>query len=321
MYRHGFPQCTDTVFPCLYKSKRLPYLPFDIEPVKMQDMCKSALTFIMMKAYKAFPWNWVSRICGAVLAIELPRPFNELSVWLFATYYNCKRSEAEFEYKEYSCVSDFFIRRLKPGLRPISNCNVVSPADGTLTFQGPVVDGQLQQVKGVRYDIKKFFGHLDGIPETALFQAVIYLGPSDYHRFHSPAHWTVQQRRHFSGTLYSVAPAYTHWMPGLFHTNERVCLMGTWHYGFFSMTAVGATNVGSIVLNFDKQLSTNNNAGQMFTEKLFAEDNEGVELKPGDEMGYFKFGSTIVLIFEAPTNFQWQKSIKDQVKVGGGLMM
>lgn len=39
---------------------------------------------------------------------------------------------------------------------------------------------------------------------------------------------------------------------GLFNHNERVALTGTWKYGFFSFTAVGAYNVGSIDLNFDK---------------------------------------------------------------------
>ena len=44
---------------------------------------------------------------------------------------------------------------------------------------------------------------------------------------------------------------------GLFHTNERVALFGVWRHGFFSMTAVGATAVGSIIINGDTLLNTN----------------------------------------------------------------
>ncbi len=39
---------------------------------------------------------------------------------------------------------------------------------------------------------------------------------------------------------------------GLFVMNERIVMLGEWQHGFFSKTAVGATNVGSIELKFDQ---------------------------------------------------------------------
>jgi phosphatidylserine decarboxylase len=54
-----------------------------------------------------------------------------------------------------------------------------------------------------------------------------------------------------SGDLLSVNPGVAKWVQGLFNMNERAVYYGTWAHGFFSMAAVGATNVGSIKCYFD----------------------------------------------------------------------
>ena len=155
----------------------------------------------------------------------------------------------------------------------------------------------------------------------ALFYVVIYLAPGDYHRFHSPAAWVVESRRHFAGELYSVSPYLQRHLPGLFTLNERVALLGRWRWGFFSYTPVGATNVGSIKINFDSELRTNSlltDTAADMAAALAAERGEkdpgfveatyrhasrtlgGHPLQRGEEMGGFQLGSSIVLVFEAP---------------------
>jgi phosphatidylserine decarboxylase len=156
---------------------------------------------------------------------------------------------------------------------------------------------------------------------TTLYYCVIYLAPGDYHRFHSPVPWVVERRRHFAGELYSVSPYLQRTLPGLFTLNERVVLTGRWRWGFFSYTPVGATNVGSIVINFDKELRTNSlttdTAADRAAEEAAAKGEpwpgyveatyenaspllQGHALRRGEEMGGFQLGSTIVLVFEAP---------------------
>jgi phosphatidylserine decarboxylase len=191
---------------------------------------------------------------------------------------------------------------------------------------------------------------------TALYYCVIYLAPGDYHRFHSPVSWVVESRRHFAGELYSVSPYLQRTLPGLFTLNERVVLLGRWRWGFFSYTPVGATNVGSIKINFDRELRTNSlttdtaadraaeeaaNRGEPYSG--FAEATyEGASrvlgghaLKRGEEMGGFQLGSTIVMVFEAPKGvrpsldegyaqgrkggFRWNIQQKQKVKVGEAL--
>ena len=156
---------------------------------------------------------------------------------------------------------------------------------------------------------------------NALYYAVIYLAPGDYHRFHSPVPWVVESRRHFAGELYSVSPYLQRHLPGLFTLNERVALLGRWRWGFFSYTPVGATNVGSIKINFDSELRTNSfttdTAADMaaalavqrgepyhgFVEATYHHASRtlgGHALNRGEEMGGFQLGSSIVLVFEAP---------------------
>ena len=252
------------------------------------------------------------------------------------------RSEAEFDdLSEYRTISHFFRRRLKPGCRPIADSDLISPADGAVTYAGPVQGFHLHQVKGVKYDLRQFIGPLETIDSEvvinieqywsllslneslhstisdnskfgSLNQVVVYLSPADYHRFHSPVTWTVFKRRHFPGKLYSVTPSLVRKWPGLFHTNERVAFIGRWKYGLFALVAVGATNVGSIVVHFDRELRTNRR-DKNSTEKIY---EHPLEFQKGAEFGYFNFGSTVVLIFEGPKNIKFETREMRKIRMG-----
>jgi len=168
---------------------------------------------------------------------------------------------------------------------------------------------------------RPWYSRLTSEHRTALYYVVVYLAPGDYHRFHSPTAWVVEKRRHFAGELYSVSPYLQRTLPGLFTLNERVVLLGRWRWGFFSYIPVGATNVGSIKVNFDRELRTNslttdtaadiaaNEAAKRgeaysgYAEATYEAASpvlHGHALKRGEEMGGFQLGSTIVLVFEAP---------------------
>lgn len=155
---------------------------------------------------------------------------------------------------------------------------------------------------------------------SMLYQCVIYLAPGDYHRFHSCADWNVKFRRHFPGELLSVNPSIASWVRDLFVLNERVSYVGHWKHGFFSMTAVGATNVGSVKVYFDEELKTNETKwnNNNFHDKHF--QDKRVHLSRGEDFGEFNLGSTIVLIFEAPRNTTICVEVGQKVRVGQALI-
>jgi len=96
---------------------------------------------------------------------------------------------------------------------------------------GKVSSNRVEQVKGVTYSLSRFLGpvswthaddgHADAESraadsmdyikqikthgrDTELYQAIIYLSPGDYHRFHSPTEWSVTFRRYFPGLIFYV---------------------------------------------------------------------------------------------------------------------
>lgn len=208
-------------------------------------------------------------------------------------------------------------------------------------------------VSEVRADLelgeKPWYDMIAPEKKNALYYAVVYLAPGDYHRFHSPTNWVVERRRHFAGELYSVSPYLQRTLPGLFTLNERIVLLGRWRWGFFSYIPVGATNVGSIKVNFDKELRTNSLTTDTAADRAAEEAIErgepypgfseatyggasavlgGHAVKRGEEMGGFQLGSTIVLVFEAPVSsegseskrgFNWVVEKGQKLKMGQAL--
>lgn len=180
--------------------------------------------------------------------------------------------------KYYETFNKFFTRKLKEGVRkitkPFDKNQMASPCDGRVLTCGEVnsSDSTIDCVKGRSYRLDEFLlGHkeeekdssvqsiVDKVKERGnkLFYTVIYLAPSDYHRFHSASFSHIDFRRHIVGYLDPVKPAYVNKHKDVFKNNERVNLFGSWAQGFFMTSFVGALNVGSIKLNFDSTLKTN----------------------------------------------------------------
>ncbi|XP_033843580.1 phosphatidylserine decarboxylase proenzyme, mitochondrial isoform X2 [Periophthalmus magnuspinnatus] len=289
--------------------------------------------------YRSFPTRVISRVWGKINAVDLPtflrKPIYSLYIWTFGV--NMQEAAVE-DLHFYKNLGEFFRRRLKPAARPVCSFScLTSPADGRVLHFGSVKNSEVEQVKGVTYSLEHFLGPHKGNsqaegfrdsllshPDNDLFHVVIYLAPGDYHCFHSPVDWTVKLRRHFPGSLMSVSPGVAHWVKELFCLNERVALTGQWQHGFFSLTAVGATNVGSIRIYFDQELQTNAPKYRKGSchERCYQGDEssaDGVTLQKGAPLGEFNLGSTVVLVFEAPKDFIFNLKAGQKIRVGEGL--
>lgn len=297
--------------------------------------------------YRIMPLKAISRAWGKFNQLELPvvlrRPLLGLYVWMF----DCKVDEAmETELQNYKNLGEFFRRVLKPDIRLIAQKEeLTNPADGKILHFGEVTDGILEQVKGINYSVKHFLGpqtwnsnskkskrfakqtdeeYFRGLkvkPGNKLYHCVVYLAPGDYHRFHSAAKWTINYRRHFPGELLSVSPGIARWIHGLFVLNERVAYMGNWEHGFFSYTAVGATNVGSIKIYCDQEVMTNvkHHPDTRYTPGVYFDKDfreNPIHVEKGEMFGEFNLGSTVVLIFEAPENFKFNVNNDQKVRMG-----
>lgn len=161
---------------------------------------------------------------------------------------------------------------------------------------------------------------------------VFYLSPGDYHRFHSPADLTILRHNHIPGHLYPVKLSYVKAHKRVYEGNERVALFGTYTDSKASRALayvmVGATNVGSILMEYhpDFRANVNYRLGQK-VESSNVESYEkegglkhwkegGVRLAKGQELGRFNLGSTIVMVIEVPKESEVLVGAMENVKYG-----
>ncbi|XP_063791570.1 phosphatidylserine decarboxylase proenzyme, mitochondrial-like isoform X2 [Pseudophryne corroboree] len=251
-------------------------------------------TRVSKAVYSRVPTRLLSRLWGLLNEVSLPRwlrcPLFSMYVWAFSV--NMKEAEVE-DLNRYKNLGELFRRPLKATARSISSHYLVSPCDGRVLHSGRTRGSQIEQVKGLTYSLENF------------------LGPQDWRE---PSN---------SSSLLSVSPHVARWMPGLFCQNERVVLSGQWQFGFFSLTAVGATNVGSIRIYGDQDLHTNRSrhVKGKYHDYDYVDQHgaSGLVFSKGAPLGEFNFGSTIVLVFEGPRHFKFHVTETSRICMGAAL--
>jgi len=240
--------------------------------------------------------------------------------WVIKSYNVDMKLAKNENINSYNCFNTFFTRELKPDARPIvaGKNNIACPVDGTVSQVGKIENGKIFQAKGRHFTLKQLLGHpeINSSPfENGQF-ATIYLSPRDYHRIHMPVDGTLKSMAHVPGRLFSVNPATTRVIPGLFARNERVVTLFDTEFGPMAMVPVGAIFVGSIETVWHGEVSPPTVPN--IRKWHYSSGNEKeVCLKKGEEFGRFNMGSTVIVLF-GPQKIMWDKKItaNSTVKMG-----
>ena len=253
------------------------------------------------------PKHALTYFAGFMADIHSPRIKNYL-IRRFIRNYNVNMNEALEENPEnYPCFNDFFIRNLKPGCRPIASADLVSPVDGRISEMGKIHHGTLLQAKNRHYHVNDLLASDESLSNPFIngHFITLYLSPKDYHRVHMPIQGALDQMIHIPGILFSVQPSTARVIPQLFARNERLVLFFNTKAGLMAVVMVGATIVGSIGTTWHGDIiRTKNKQFIDYTQNK----TKPIQLQQGAELGYFKLGSTVILLFEKDFPIQWSKN-------------
>ncbi|EEQ90919.2 phosphatidylserine decarboxylase [Blastomyces dermatitidis ER-3] len=212
-------------------------------------------------------------------------PASAAQIVPFINFHQLDMSEVLLPLNEFKSFNEFFYRALKPGARPCSAPNnpkiVVSPADCRSVVFDRIDEATKIWVKGREFSVERLLGK--AYPEDAKRYkngalGIFRLAPQDYHRFHIPVDGMMGTPKTIEGEYYTVNPMAIRSALDVYGENVRIIVpIDSVEHGRVMVICVGAMMVGSTVITAEG----------------------GQKVARGDELGYFKFGgSTLLVLFE-----------------------
>ncbi|KAK5136562.1 hypothetical protein LTR08_002906 [Meristemomyces frigidus] len=212
-------------------------------------------------------------------------PASASQIPAFINFHQLDMGEVLRQTHEFRTFNEFFYRQLTPAARPCSAPAmpqiVVSPADCRSVVFNRMDEAQRIWVKGREFSIERLLG--DAYPQDARRYrngalGIMRLAPQDYHRFHVPVDGVLGEPKLIDGEYYTVNPMAIRSALDVYGENVRVCVpIDSECHGRVMVVCVGAMMVGSTVIT----------------------RSAGERVRRAEELGYFKFGgSTLLLLFE-----------------------
>ena len=250
----------------------------------------------------SFPF--LSRIWGKITKLESPAVLIRKAIRIYASHYEIDMKNFEGNLVDYDSLCEFFTRKIDTYVRPLKNDEnaFLSPCDGVVSVLENIHADVATQVKGKTYLVSELVKK--ELPfEKGFWLATIYLSPRDYHRFHVPVDSTLSAHIHTGWRLFPVNSFGLNNIDRLFIRNERVVTKFKAENFTYFYTAVGATFVGSIKMNFTEK----------FSDEWVRNDKK---YSQNDEFGMFEMGSTIVLLI--PEEAVEKPAVAEDEKVRAG---
>lgn len=273
--------------------------------------------FAVWRQY-CLPQHALTRFAGLMSHNKIPWLKDYLIRWFIDRYQVDLNEAVNSELQAYPSFHDFFIRKLKPALRPIDAGaqSICSPCDGTISQMGKINQGALLQAKNHTYSVEALLG---SEADAQAFHngnfITIYLAPKDYHRVHMPFSGTLTHLRYIPGNLFSVNPTTTNSVENLFARNERVVTFFKHDRGSFAIILIGAMLVGSIYTRWGGSVKPHR-AKKMMQIQYPQTPNQHIKLDKGEEMGYFSLGSTVIVLLAEDLDWEYDVSQNTRLVVG-----
>lgn len=213
----------------------------------------------------------------------------------FIEFHGLKVDEILEPISSFKTFNDFFYRKLKPSARPTESPDdprrLVSAADCRLMVFETVSEATKLWIKGREFSTARLLGDVyrdEAERYVGGPLAIFRLAPQDYHRFHVPVDGRIGEIRDVKGEYYTVNPQAIRSALDVYGENVRkIVPIDSPQFGRVMVVCVGAMMVGSIKITIE----------------------EGQDVKRGQELGYFAFGgSTIVVLFERGT-VEWDEDL------------
>lgn len=273
------------------------------------------MRFLFILFQYCVPQHALSRLAGKIASSRDAR-LKTLFINFFIRKFNISLHEAVIEDSgEFSCFNDFFCRALKPGARLIDeDAKIISPADGAFSQLGKIEKDRVFQAKKFDFTTEELLANREIAKHFTDGEfATIYLSPKDYHRVHMPIDGTLVSMSYVPGDLFSVNETTTESVPRLFARNERVVCIFETEIGKVAVVLVGAMIVAGIETVWSGSIAP---APTRHIEHWNYEQ-ENICLNKGDELGRFKLGSTVVMLFPKDS-LTWANHVKPSASIKMG---